>query len=76
MKPTLIRAARAGLGWSQETLAKEAGIHPKSVAYWERHTALGGAGTVQRGEGTALPKMQAAFARKGVVVEGHRLTFP
>ena len=31
-----IRAARAGLGWSQEELAGRAGIHAKAVAYWER----------------------------------------
>ena len=31
-----IRAARAGLGWSQEELANHAGIHAKAVAYWER----------------------------------------
>ena len=33
---TTLRAARAGLDWSQADLATAAGIHPKSVAYHER----------------------------------------
>ena len=35
-----IRAARAGLGWSQAELAGRAGIHAKAVAYWERMGAV------------------------------------
>lgn len=32
-----LKAARALLGWSQTQLAEAAGLHPKSVAYWEQH---------------------------------------
>ncbi len=35
-----IRAARAGLGWSQTELAERAGIHAQSAPYWERQGAI------------------------------------
>ncbi len=59
-----IRAARAGLGWSQAELAGRAGIHAKAVAYWERM------GRVSRhqAQGWALEKMLAAFKSAGVDV--------
>ncbi len=70
MRPEVIRAARAGLGWSQEQLAQEAGVHQKSVAYWER----GGGGPGARSR--TLPAMQAAFAKHGVVIVGQAIHFP
>ncbi|WP_242500774.1 helix-turn-helix transcriptional regulator [Tropicimonas sp. IMCC6043] len=35
MRPDQIRAARAALRWSQAELAQRAGVHTKSVGYWE-----------------------------------------
>ncbi len=54
-----IRAARAGLGWSQEELAGQAGIHAKAVSYWEHR---------QRVQGWAAERMLAAFKSAGVDV--------
>ena len=54
-----IRAARAGLGWSQEELAGQAGIHAKAVSYWEHR---------QRVKGWAAERMLAAFESAGVEV--------
>ena len=34
-----IRAGRALLGWSRETLARKAAVHWNAVAYWERKGA-------------------------------------
>lgn len=36
----LISAARAILGWSQQDLAKAAGLHRNAIAYWERHSVI------------------------------------
>lgn len=71
MTPSLIRAARAGLNWTQQRLAQEAEIHPKAVAYWERPGNVPGKPTVG-----AIPKIMAAFARHGVTITGSRITFP
>ncbi len=59
-----IRAARAGLGWSQAELANHAGIHAKAVAYWERM------GEVSRHQarGWAPGRMLAALSSAGVDV--------
>ena len=68
--PSIIRAARAGLGWTQEELAAAAGIHPKSVAYWEgrpndkRHAPEG-----------AIPRIKEALAQGGVLIDGETLRF-
>ncbi|WP_306133457.1 helix-turn-helix domain-containing protein [Roseivivax marinus] len=71
MHAPIIKAARAGLGWSQAQLAAEAGIHPKAVAYWERKTRpRGDAPSVG-----AIPLMREAFARHGVKIEGSAITF-
>ena len=71
MTPSLIRAARAGLGWSQEKLAAEARLHPKSVAYWE-----GRAASRNRPKPQALDRMAEAFARAGLKIEGAAIHFP
>lgn len=70
MAHNTLRAARAGLNWTQERLAIEAGVHPKSVAYWERT-----AGQTIHPEGQVMPKVLDAFARHGVMIEGARITF-
>ncbi len=59
-----IRAARAGLGWSQAELAVRAGIHAKSTCYWERQGAI----SPRQAQGWALEKMLAAFKSAGVDV--------
>ncbi len=59
-----IRAARAGLGWSQIELAERAGIHAQSASYWERQGAI----SRYRAQGRALGLMLAAFKSAGVEV--------
>ncbi len=59
-----IRAARAGLGWSQAELAGRAGIHAKAVAYWERMGEV----SRRQAQGWALERMLAAFSAAGVDV--------
>ena len=59
-----IRAARAGLGWSQAELAGRAGIHAQSASYWERQGAI----SRYRAQGRALGLMLAAFQSAGVDV--------
>ena len=59
-----IRAARAGLGWSQTELAERAGIHAQSASYWERQGAI----SRYRAQGRALGLMLAAFRSAGVDV--------
>ena len=59
-----IRAARAGLGWSQEELAGHAGIHAKAVAYWERMGEV----SRRQAQGRAPEKMLAALSSTGVDV--------
>ncbi len=59
-----IRAARAGLGWSQTELAERAGIHAQSASYWERQGAI----SRYRAQGRALGLMLAAFKSAGVDV--------
>ena len=36
MKPIDIKTIRTGLNWTQAQLAEKAGVHPKTVADWER----------------------------------------
>ncbi len=59
-----IRAARAGLGWSQAELAGRAGIHAKSTCYWERQGVI----SPRQAQGWALERMLAAFKSAGVDV--------
>jgi len=59
-----IRAARAGLGWSQTELAERAGIHAQSASYWERQGAI----SRYRAQGRVLGLMLAAFNAAGVEV--------
>lgn len=61
MTPATIKAARAGLNWTQERLAQEAGIHPKAVAYWEAPGR-----TPQRQQTPALQRIADAFDRAGL----------
>ncbi len=59
-----IRAARAGLGWSQAELANHAGIHAKAVAYWERMGEV----SRRQAHGLAPTRMLAALSSAGVDV--------
>ncbi len=59
-----IRAARAGLGWSQAELAGRAGIHAKAVAYWERMGEV----SQRQAQGWAPGRMLAALSSAGVEV--------
>lgn len=70
MNATTIKAARAGLGWKQKDLAREAGIHTKSVAYWERMP-----GDLPEAANGAPRKMREALARHGVAIEGNVVRF-
>lgn len=58
-----IRAARAALGWSQEDLAQRAGLHPKSIGYWE-HAAP----AEPRRRAMAPERIVAAFRAAGVEI--------
>ena len=58
-----IRAARAMLGWSRETLAERAGVHPRTIAYWEQR-----ADRKHRQGVTAPERMLAALKSAGVEV--------
>ncbi len=68
-----IRAARAGLGWSQEELAGRAGIHAKAVAYWERMGEV----SRRQAQGRAPGRMLVALRSAGVdvVAEPRRAVF-
>jgi DNA-binding XRE family transcriptional regulator len=57
----MIRAARAMAGWTQADLAREAGLHVRTIKKWESEP------TPWR-KGYALSRMQAALARHGVIV--------
>ncbi len=59
-----IRAARAGLGWSQDELAGLVGIHPKAVAYWERMGEV----SRRQAHGWAPERILAALKSAGVDV--------
>ena len=68
-----IRAARAGLGWSQAELAGRAGIHAKAVAYWERMGEV----SQRQAQGWAPGRMLVALNAAGVdvVAEPRRAVF-
>ena len=70
MHSATIKAARAGLDWTQKDLANAAGIHPKSVAYWERMT-----GELPESPNGAIRSMKEALARHGVTIEGNAVRF-
>ncbi len=64
-----IRAARAGLGWSQAELASLVGIHAKAVTYWERMGEV----SRRQAHGWAPERILAALKSAGVdVVEETR----
>lgn len=79
----VLRAARMLAGLSQADLARAAGLHPKSVAYWERRgsrgvfgeqgfrrivEALRGAGVeIMRGEGEGVRRVPAREADRASV---------
>lgn len=69
MTPQTIRAARAGLGWTQAQLAAEAGLHRNAIAYWERGTGK------NLGAATAAVSIRQAFARHGVTIHSQAVTF-
>ncbi len=56
------RAARALLGWSRETLAERAGVHPGTITYWERNA------NAPRQDAVAPERMLAALRSAGVEI--------
>jgi transcriptional regulator with XRE-family HTH domain len=63
MQARQIAIARRALGWTQARLAAEAGLHQKSVVYWERQ------GTVEPHRfhtGGGLYRIKAVLDRQGV----------
>ena len=66
LRPEQIRAARAALRWTQEDLAERAGVHAKSVAYWE---ARDGSGSTVG----AVPQIRRALLAAGVAMDGDKL---
>ncbi|MFM9848448.1 MAG: HGGxSTG domain-containing protein [Hyphomicrobiaceae bacterium] len=62
-----IKAARSLLGWSQDQLARAAGLHPNAVAYWELTAAI----PVSRHEPHACARIREALQRAGVEFIGH-----
>lgn len=68
MNATQIRAARAALGWTQADHAKETGLHPKSVAYWEAPGRDGWQSPVG-----AVPAIRQAFRRAGIEFDGQEI---
>jgi transcriptional regulator with XRE-family HTH domain len=70
LNATTIKATRAGLDWTQAHLAAEAGLHPKSVAYWERMP-----GELPVNRNGAPSRMKEALARAGVVIVGDGVRF-
>jgi transcriptional regulator with XRE-family HTH domain len=59
----VLKAARTLAGLSQRQLADAAGLHPKSVAYWERKGSSGHWGEV------GLKRIVDALRAHGVIVE-------
>ena len=72
MHSAIIKAARAGLDWTQARLASEAGLHPKTVAYWERATGE----IPPQPESGAIARIKAALARRGALINGDTVWFP
>jgi transcriptional regulator with XRE-family HTH domain len=54
-----ITAARALMGWTRDDLGARTGLHPKTVAYWERMTR-------QALSGLAIDKIRNVFREHGV----------
>ena len=71
MTPTTLKAARAGLGWTQAELAAHAEIHYKSVANAERSNTR----PRRISPDNVLPKIEAALARHGVTISGNAVHF-
>ena len=59
-----IAAARALLGWSQGALAKAAGLHHNSIAYWEARADIPCSSPYRTP--VACRRMSAAFLEAGV----------
>ena len=62
-----IRAARSLLGWSQDELARAAGLHPNAVVYWEQTPVI----PTGRHEPHACRKIAEALRCAGVEFVGH-----
>lgn len=58
-----IRAARGILRWTGPELADHAGLHTKTVEYWERHDSIR---PNQNYGGGALDKMRHALEGRGI----------
>lgn len=62
-----IRAARSLMGWEQADLAAHAGLHPQSVAYWERKSSkMSGVGLIWIVE--AFDRASVRFEQGGVML--------
>lgn len=60
-----LRAARAMLGWSRESLAERAGVHAKTVSYWEAKSSNYRSSTIRA---SAPARMVAALQAAGIEI--------
>ncbi len=72
LSPAVIRACRAGLRLSQRQLGALAGIHQKSVAYWEANDAR----KVTHPENGGMAKLNAAFQEAGIRIKAGAIRLP
>jgi thiamine monophosphate synthase len=63
-----IRAARALLGWTRQDLARAAGLHRNSVAYWEACEVIPTGWPSKGTEPQSCEMIRAALRRAGVAV--------
>jgi transcriptional regulator with XRE-family HTH domain len=68
MNARQIKAARAALNWTQEDLAKQAGVHPKAIACWEAPGRDGSKHKVG-----APPAIRDALTQAGIEFQDGRL---
>lgn len=69
ISPRMLKAARTLAGVTQRQLADAANLHPKSIAYWEKH-----GGYPSRYGRSGLNQILEALCANGVqIIEGHSL---
>ncbi len=63
LTPNQLKAARHGLGLSQDQLAVEAGVHPNSVWRWENVNGSG----LEHAKSGSMDKIGGTLGRLGIV---------